>query len=192
MARHRLHRPGRVALGAPVLAAHAARLRPRPGRAAAVWELHLSHWTGDDLPQLDLHANWAYRRFDHLFGRFTYRGQPVYGFASTDQGNPLDSFGRNLYLDTYDSAYGSGWHRENSFLMHKGSGDFCYGLYPHGDHPAGNGTRYRATIIGPGVTPDVSWEGTPLGSYNPAEDAVLAGEQRTFYASTGETRCKPV
>jgi hypothetical protein len=27
--------------------------------------------------------------------------------------------------------------------------------------PAGSGTKYRATILGPGVTPDVTWEGTP-------------------------------
>ena len=76
---------------------------------------------------------------------------------------PLDSFGRNLYVDTFDSVYGSGWKRENSFLTHTNTGAFCYSVNPHGAHPAGNGTQYRATIIGPGVTPDVMWEGAAAG-----------------------------
>jgi hypothetical protein len=162
-------------------------LAPTPRQA--VWELRLSHWTGD-LPVLTVNANWAYRKYDHLFGTFTYDGAPVHGFSSTAQGNPLDTFGRNLYVDTFDSAYGAGWKRENSFLMHKGTGDFCYGFYPHGARPAGNGQRYRATIIGPGVTPDVMWQGTPLGSYDADLDRQLADVQRQVYAS--DRLCKPV
>jgi hypothetical protein len=160
-----------------------------PNAGQAVWELRLSHWTGG-LPVLTVNANWAYRTYDHLFGTFTYDGAPVYGFGSTAQGNPLDTFGRNLYVDTFDSAYGSGWKRENSFLMHRGTGDFCYGFYPHGSRPAGNGQRYRATIIGPGVTPDVMWQGTPLGAYDPDLDRQLADVQRQVYAS--DRLCKPV
>jgi hypothetical protein len=162
-------------------------LAPTPKQS--VWELRLSHWTGE-LPVLTVNANWAYRKFDHLFGTFTYDGAPVHGFSSTPQGNPLDTFGRNLYVDTFDSAYGVGWKRENSFLMHKGTGDFCYGFYPHGARPAGSGQRYRATIIGPGVTPDVMWQGTPLGSYDPDLDRQLADVQRQVYAS--DRLCKPV
>jgi hypothetical protein len=162
-------------------------LAPTPKQS--VWELRLSHWTGA-LPVLTVNANWAYRKFDHLFGTFTYDGAPVHGFSSTAQGNPLDTFGRNLYVDTFDSAYGTGWKRENSFLMHRGTGDFCYGFYPHGARPAGNGQRYRATIIGPGVTPDVMWQGTPLGSYDADLDRQLADVQRQVYAS--DRLCRPV
>ena len=107
---------------------------------------------------LNVQLNWAYRKFHHVFGSFTYLGKPVHGFKSTAAGVPLDTFGRNLYLDTYDSAYGKGWLRENSFLMHKGTGKFCYGFYSHGSRPEGHGTQYRATIIGPGVLPDIYWE----------------------------------
>jgi len=160
-----------------------------PNAKQAVWELRLSHWTGE-LPVLAVNTNWAYRKYDHLFGTFTYNGAPVHGFASTAQGDPLDTFGRNLYVDTYDSAYGTGWKRENSFLMHKGTGDFCYGFYPHDGRPAGNGQRYRATIIGPGVTPDVMWQGTPLGAYSEDLDRQLADVQRQVYA--GDRLCKPV
>ena len=160
-----------------------------PNAKQAVWELRLSHWTGD-LPQLTVTTNWAYRKFDHIFGTFQYDGAPVYGFKSTSVGNPLDTFGRNLYVDTFNSAYGTGWKRENSFLMHRGTGTFCYGFYPHGTRPAGNGERYRATIIGPGVTPDVMWQGTAPGAYDASIDRQLAEVQRELYASDG--LCKPV
>lgn len=162
-------------------------LNPTPKQA--VWELRLSHWTGE-LPQLTVNTNWAYRKFDHLFGTFFYNGAPVHGFASTSVGNPLDTFGRNLYVDTFNSAYGPGWKRENSFLMHKGTGTFCYGFYPHGKRPAGHGERYRATIIGPGVTPDVMWQGESPGEYDEFLDRELAEKQRATYGP--DKLCKPV
>ena len=162
-------------------------LRPTPKQA--VWELRLSHWTGD-LPALTVTTNWAYRKFEHLFGTFAYNGTPVHGFRSTAGGNPLDTFGRNLYVDTFNSAYGSGWKRENSFLMHKNTGTFCYGFYPHGNRPAGHGERYRATIIGPGVTPDVMWTGESPGEYDEFLDRELADAQRATYGP--DRLCKPV
>jgi len=160
-----------------------------PNATQSVWELRLSHWTGP-LPELTVNTNWAYHKYDHLFGSFLYNGAPVHGFRSTAGGNPLDTFGRNLYVDTFNSAYGSGWKRENSFLMHKGTGTFCYGFYPHGSHPIGKGQRYRATIIGPGVTPDVMWQGTALGPYDASLDQQLADEQRQIFAS--DRLCKAV
>jgi hypothetical protein len=142
-----------------------------PNATQSVWELRLSHWT-TDLPVLKVEMDWSWHRWDHLFGTFSYRGVPVYGFRSTPSGQPLDRFGRNLYVDTLDSAYGAGWKRENSFLTHKGTGVFCYSINPHDPRPAGNGVRYRATIVGPGVTPDVMWEGVPRGAYDKEADAV--------------------
>jgi hypothetical protein len=155
----------------------------------AVWELRLSHWSGP-LPELTVNLNWAYKRYHHIFGSFTYQGKPVYGFKSTSAGVPLDTFGRNLYLDTFDSAYGKGWKRENSFLMHKGTGKFCYGFYRHGARPEGNGTRYRATIIGPGVTPDVYWEAEALGAYDLDFDLRQHQAQKEFLA--GDPLCRAV
>jgi hypothetical protein len=152
-----------------------------PSARQSVWELHLSHWTGE-LPVLTIKVDWAYRRFDHLYGSFTYGGKGVYGFSSTPAGVPLDDFGRNLYVDTFDSAYGSGWRRENSFLTHASKGLFCYGFYPHGGHPVGKGSKYRATIMGPGVTPVVMWEGAAPGPYDKARDDEANAEQRAAYA----------
>jgi hypothetical protein len=165
----------------------------QPTAKTSVWELRLSHWSGP-LPVLTINQNWAYRKYHHLFGSFTYLGKPVHGFKSTSVGVPLDTFGRNLYVDTFGSAYGAGWKRENSFLMHKGSGKFCYGFYEHRwagrTHPSGMGSRYRATIIGPGVTPDIYWESTALGSYDQSFDLQMHEAQKQFYS--GMSGCKAV
>jgi len=163
------------------------------------WELRLSHWN-NELPKLELWTNWAYsKRFHHVFGRLTYLGQPAYGFRSSATGAPGDSFGRNIYLDTFNSAYGPGWRRENSFLSHVGTGVFCYGFYPHdpypgypavGRRPEGRGERYRATVVGPGVLPDVTWEGAAPGEYDEALDRQLVDAQRALYGA--DRLCKPV
>lgn len=141
-------------------------------RQRRAWELRLSHWRGE-LPQLEVWTDWVMRgRYRHLFGRYTYRGKPVYGYRNTPGGRPLDKLSRNVYLDTFDSPYGPGWRRENSFLTHRPRGNFCYGFYPRGGVP-GVGTRYRITVIGPGVAPDVSWEGPDPGPYDAARDEEL-------------------
>jgi hypothetical protein len=49
----------------------------------------------------------------------TKAGKPVHGFRSSRFGVPLDTYGRNIYLDTLGSGYGGGWKRENSFLAHR-------------------------------------------------------------------------
>lgn len=152
------------------------------------WELRLSHWRGA-LPKLEIETGWAYGRFHSLFGRFTYRGRGVYGFAHTPRGVPLDSFGRNVYVDTLDSAYGRGWRRENGFLTHLGSGGFCYGFYPHQGRPSGMGTRYRVTVSGPGVTPDVMWEGPSPGAYDAQYDRSEDALQASLLGSDPE--CRP-
>src|SRR5262249_34705049 len=103
----------------------------KPNAAQSAVELRLSHWVGA-LPVLAIQTDWSYHKYDQLFGTYTYLGVGVYGFKSTSAGQPLDTFGRNIYVDTLNSAYGTGWHRENSFLTHQPKGAFCYGFYPHG------------------------------------------------------------
>ena len=152
------------------------------------WELRLSHWTGD-VPRLDVGLGWAYRQFHSLYGRYTWRGHGIHGFASTPAGVPLDSFGRNLYLDTFNSAYGTGWRRENGFLSHVGTGGFCYGLYPHGSRPSGMGERYRLTVSGPGVLPDASWTGAPPKAYDRSYDLAADVAQAKLLAN--DQLCRP-
>jgi hypothetical protein len=152
------------------------------------WELRLSHWSGH-VPKLDVGLGWAYGRFHSLFGRYTWRGRGIHGFSSTPAGVPLDSFGRNLYLDTFNSAYGSGWRRENGFLSHVGTGGFCYGLYPHGSRPSGMGERYRLTVSGPGVLPDAAWEGAPPRAYDRSFD--VAADEKQAKLPADDRLCGP-
>ena len=118
--------------------------------------------------------------------------------TATNAGGAPDSFGRSLYIDTSDSAYGPGWKRETSLVFRRPTGAFCYSFWPTNDRslpgaprrPAGNGKRYRVTVQGPGVTPDVAWEGAGLHDYtgsaadaayerrmNAVFDQVVAGDK---------------
>jgi hypothetical protein len=155
-------------------------------------ELHLSHWSGP-VAKLEAWTDWIYgARHHHLCGRVTYNGEPVHGFTATRRGNPTDGYGRLIYLDTFNSRYGKGWKRENSFLAHNPTGLFCYSFLARDptkgyDHPAefpstprgpGNGENYRLTVNGPGVTPDVSMTIDGLHDYNPNDPADVAYERQ--------------
>ena len=169
----------------------------------AVW-LELSHWSGE-LPKLQVWQDWVYRnRYNELFGRFTYNGQPIYGFGTTNHGVPMDGYGRLVYLDTFDApAYGSGWRRENSFVSHNPTGVFCYGFYPLDpsrggyEHPAaqtstrgpGTGSRYRITARGPGVTPDIAWEGDALRRFRTSADQALQARMTALLHRLGDKSC---
>jgi hypothetical protein len=170
-----------------------------------VWELHISHWTGE-LPQLEVYTDWVYGgKFHEVFGRASYRGKAIYGFKTTSAGKPLDTYGRLLFLDTFDSAYGPSWRRENSFVAHKPSGMFCYGFYPYsvyGEYPrqraqkiSGNGKKYRITLSGPGVTPDVMWTGDGLPDFDAADltsfdrENQMTAKVREMAAKYGDPLC---
>ena len=160
-------------------------LRARPEQA--VWEVRLSHWKGP-LYSFVVKTDWTYRQFDHLYGALTYLGQPMHGFGTTRYGAPTDTYGVLVYLDTFNSAYGRGWKRENSFVTHKPSGIFCYGFFPHGIRPSGKGTHYRATVVGPGVLPDLMWQGKAPGQYDPKRDERANLEQERFFS---DRLCRP-
>ena len=169
----------------------------KPGHGAE--ELRLSHWKGP-VARIEAWADWSYGgRWHHLFGRLSYRGHPVHGFSTTQAGDPLDGYGRVLYLDTFDSAYGTGWRRENGFVARKPDGTFCYVFVPHRAYtgevrPAGNGSRYRLAVIGPGVSPDVTVVVPGLRDFdrgNPADveyEARMNDVQRGIVAGT--TPCR--
>jgi hypothetical protein len=159
----------------------------------STWWLHLSHWSGP-LAKLDVYSDWVYSgRWQELFGQLTYRDVGVRGYGTTRYGNPTDGYGRLLYLDTHNSQYGKGWKRENSFVSHGPPGIFCYGFYPfdpyvngyahprgtpHRKRGPGTGDMYRLTAVGPGVTPDVMWQGPGLHQYNRHDSNDVALEQQ--------------
>lgn len=144
-------------------------------------ELHLSHWSGT-LPVLFGDTTWLEQgRFDRVFGYLKYRGIGVYGFRASSLGNPLDSYGRNVTLDTYDPAWGRGWYRFNTALLHRAQGNFCFGLFASfGRRLPARGQEYRLSVMGPGVTPIVNWKGAAPGRYNPQTDAARYAELKTF------------
>ncbi len=164
-----------------------------------VW-LSLSHWTGE-LPRLNVFQGWLRNhKYNALFGTFTYRGSPIYGFGTTRFGVPTDDWGRLIYLDTFGaSAYGSGWRRENSFVSHNPSGAFCYAFQPRDPFAPGYGapsdwergamrgpgvgSRYRLIGAGPGVTPLVVWKGDALArKFAPLNPADVLHDLRTSRA----------
>jgi hypothetical protein len=158
------------------------------------WEFHVAHFTGE-LPRLELYPNWTYDgRWQGVFGRYSYLGQPVFGFGATAKGVPKDGYGRNLYIDTLNSAYGPGWRRESGILTHRDTGTFCHSFVPQRPfagypsrevRPAAAGERHRVTVGGPGVTPVIQAEVAGLteadqgrdGGFNSLFDQVMAGDR---------------
>jgi hypothetical protein len=172
---------------------------------AANW-LEVSHWTGD-LAKLEVQTGWVYSgRFQQIFGRLTYGGTGVYGFGTTNVGAPTDNFGRLIYLDTHNSAYGPGWRRENSFVPHNPTGVFCYGFYTFDptkggyQHPPGQtakrgpglGDQYRLTASGPGVTPNVSVTIPGFHAFDASnvQDVDYERQQAAVLTSWGDKQCR--
>jgi hypothetical protein len=168
--------------------------------------LEVSHWTGE-IAKLETGSNWVYGgRFEALFGRFTYLGTPVYGFGTTRFGAPTDGVGSLVYLDTYNSVYGQGWRRENSFVTHNPTGVFCYGFYSFDPtkggykHPAGwtarrgpgTGEKYRLLASGPGVTPNVGAIVDGLHPFDKANaaDVSFQEQQTQVLQSWGDRLCQ--
>ena len=112
----------------------AARLRSLAARATA-YELHLSHWNGE-LAKIEVYTHWTYGgQWQGVFGRFTYLGQPIFGFGSTAEGNPNDRYGGTSTSTRFNSAYGPGWKRESGILVHKPNGTFCHSFVPQKPFP---------------------------------------------------------
>jgi hypothetical protein len=53
---------------------------------------------------------------------------------------------------------------------------------------SGQGQRHRVTAMGPGVTPDVEWEGAALGSYDPDADRAFNSLFDTILS--GDSACR--
>jgi hypothetical protein len=187
--------------------------QPLPNLGFAPWTpelsadwLEISHWSGD-LAKIEFGTGWVYSgRFQSLFGRLTYGGSGVYGFGTTRYGAPTDGFGVLIYLDTYNSMYGSGWRRENSFVPHNPTGVFCYGFFTFDPtkggyvHPPGQtvirgpgtGEQYRLTAAGPGVTPNVATIVPGLHPFdkNNPNDVDYERQQAAVLGSWGDRLCR--
>jgi hypothetical protein len=167
-----------------------------PGHMA--WELHLSHWSRP-LAVLEVSPNWTYGgALQGLFGRLLYDGKPVHGYRTPTRSRS-DINARYVYIDTLNSAYGAGWKRDGAKVTHVGSAGFCYSFAPLAQPPAGYpgvptvsgvGERHRVTVMGPGVTPVVQWEGAALGPYDPAADEAFNALFDSILGSDGACRAE--
>jgi len=141
-------------------------------------------------------------RHTTCFGRLLYGGVPVHGFHTVSgSGGPQDRYGRSLYIDTFDSAYGRGWRRETSIVFRNPTGVFCYSFWPthdvslpgHPDRPAGDGSKYRIEVQGPGVTPNLSVVVQDPGKWDPNDPDRVAYERemkaRQLQLSAGDRFC---
>jgi hypothetical protein len=164
-----------------------SRLWKNYGGDSAKTELYISHWTGD-LASLQIRTDWGYHgKHEHLWGTLTFHGKPVFGNHWTLTGVPTDASGRNIYVDY---AKDGAWYRENSFLTHKGTGGFCYLFGTQGGRSTGvEAPAYRATAIGPGVSPLVRLSFAPPAAFDEATDAAANAAQRAAYGADDMRRC---
>jgi hypothetical protein len=167
-----------------------SRLWKNYGGDKAPAELYISHWRGN-VGELNISTDYSYHgKHQHLWGSFTFHHKPVFGLKHTLQGVPSDKQGRNVYVDYLT---GPTWRRVNSFLTHPHTAGFCYTF---ANHPAnssawngqGTGNAYRATAIGPGVSPLVQTHFAPPLPYNTATDDQANADQKELLGN--DPRCR--
>jgi hypothetical protein len=81
------------------------------------------------------------------------------------------------------------------------TGVFCYSFWPTHDvslpgkpaRPAGNGSKYRIEVLGPGVTPNLSVVVADPGAWDPADSTKMAYQRemktRQLQLSQGDKFC---
>ena len=167
-----------------------SRLWRNYGGDSAPAELYISHWRGG-IGELQIQTDYSYHgKHQHLWGTFTFHHKPVFGTKWTIKGVPTDKQGRNVYIDYLK---GPVWRRVNSFLTHPPTAGFCYTFANHpASSPAwngqGTGDAYRATAIGPGVSPVVQVHFAPPGPYSSAADGAANAAQRELLGR--DRRCR--
>jgi hypothetical protein len=167
-----------------------SRLWKNYGGDSAPAELYISHWRGD-AGELAIYTDYSYHgKHQHLWGSFTFHHRPVFGLKHTLAGVPTDKQGRNVYVDFLK---GPTWRRVNSFLTHPPTAGFCYTFANHpasspGWNGQGTGDAYRATAIGPGVTPIVQIHFAPPLPYNTSTDDQANAAQKELLGN--DPRCR--
>lgn len=108
--------------------------------ATGPMELRFSRWKGapTTLTLRTVCCKWGH---ENVEGAATFHGKGIFGFHSTSAGNPLDPYGRNVYLDSFHAGR---WNRMMGILTHAPVGSFSLWI-----RPEWLGTQYRGTIDGP-------------------------------------------
>ena len=162
-----LRRPRRLALGAPAVGAPVEELRRRQGAGRA---LHLALEAATPASS-QIQTDYSYHgKHEHLWGGFTFHGKPVFGNKWTLQGVPPTSRAATSTSTTSRADLAPRQQlpdppADRRLLLHVRE--------PPGLPPAwngqGTGDAYRATAIGPGVTPVVQAHFAPPGPYRPRD-----------------------
>ena len=162
-----------------------ARLWDNYGGRSAKKELHLSHWTGD-VGVLEIKTDWSYRgKHEHLWG-------PLHVPRQARLRQPLDdqracrstAAAATSTSITTRTASGSARTRSSRIPAPRASATrsrsttAAYGV----------GDAYRATVIGPGVSPLVRVGFSPPGTHDRALDDAANEEQRALLGD--DRRCK--
>jgi len=103
-------------------------------------ELRFSRWRGEPT-KLTLRTVCCKWGGENVEGNASFHGKPIYGFKATAQGNPLDPYGRNVYLDSF---HGGQWQRMMGILAKAPAGQFSLWI-----RSVWAGSAYRGTISGP-------------------------------------------
>ena len=139
--------------------------------------------------ELVMYQNWAFDRYRHIFGRLTYDGVGVYGFKATGAGDPLDDYGRNIYLDTFNSCVRQGLASARQ-LPHASPWPHTGGLLLRLLRARRASARQRDEVPrdcrGPGVTPDVMWSADDIGGFK----APVQRQQQALERSWGDPKCR--
>ena len=103
---------------------------PWTPKFSAQW-LEVSHWTGDARAARDRLQLGLQRPLPGALrpASPTTASRSTVSARRASAPRPTAS-AASIYLDTYNSVYGPGWRRENSFVSHNPTGVFCYGFYP--------------------------------------------------------------
>jgi hypothetical protein len=110
-------------------------------------ELRFARWRGKQ-PELTLTGEWAYNgSLPRICGTATYHNRPFFGLRHSVSGNPLDDFGRNVYIDV---LRGGSWFRIMGVLTRPNG----FALLIR--DAAWRGSRYRALVPGPNIQGDLA------------------------------------
>jgi hypothetical protein len=175
-------------------------------------ELRLSHWSGP-VAKLHLFLDWYTPhphvtnpiRYDHIFGWYSYKGKPVYGLNWSGIGVPTDGYGRVIYIQSRNTmchgkspspsgigGTGGVWDHDEDGMSLPINGQTCHTYGPMGTkHYLSTGDMYRATAMGPGVTPDVSWGPMLMPTvFDPVYEMQMQALQRKL--AKGSKFCKNI
>ena len=109
---------------------------------------------------LTINTDWSWHQWNHLYGTFTYDGSPVFGLASTVDRPAARQLRPQRLPRHVRLGLRQGLEAREQLPDPQGRRRLLLQRQParRAIRPA-PAPQYRATIMGPGVTPDVMWAG---------------------------------